>query len=404
MKILHLNEHLEWAGGVETYLLSIIPRLEVLGHPQAMVYAKGRKELVAGSHCVPGLSFGSRAAEREAFASLQNILEQEQPDLVHLHQVYNTGAIRACLERVPVVVHAHDYRYVCPASTFYYKRSREVCSRTAGPGCFSTTLLKHCLTPRPGFALDYYRRVRWFGQQAGRIAAVAAPSEAAAQRYRAAGFSDEQIGVHPYFSPLDAAEQPRKLPEQPTVLFVGRIRPTKGVDTFVEAFGKLPDSVRAIMIGDFTEHTRAQLQSQASRLGCATRLEMRGWVGRDDIREVYEQTTAFAFPSIWPETLGIVGIEALACGVPVVASDIGGVREWLLPGKTGLLTTPKSASELAHGLEKLLFDKDMNLEFGRNGIELIRQRFTPEYHIDRLVQTYRSALENGPAASAGGLH
>ena len=94
--------------------------------------------------------------------------------------------------RVPVVVHAHDYRYVCPASTFYYKRSQEVCTRKAGLGCFTTTLHKHCLTPRPNFALDYYRRVHWFSQQDDKIAAVVAPSEAAAQRYREAGFEAEQ--------------------------------------------------------------------------------------------------------------------------------------------------------------------------------------------------------------------
>ena len=146
------------------------------------------------------------------------------------------------------------------------------------------------------------------------------------------------------------------------------------------------------MIGDFTDDSRGQLQSQAERAGCADRLEMRGWVGRDEIRQAYEQATVFAFPSIWPETLGIVGIEALACGVPVVASDIGGVREWLLPEQTGLLATPRSAAELATGLEKLLFNEEMNLEYGRNGIEMIRERFTPQYHIDRLLQTYRKAL------------
>lgn len=403
MKILHLNEHLEWAGGVETYLLAIIPRLEALGHSQAVVFAKGRGELVANSHCVPGLSFGNRTAEREAYTSMQQIMEQEQPDVVHLHQVYNTGAIRACLQQVPVVVHAHDYRYVCPASTFYYKRSREVCGRRAGLSCFTTTLRKHCLTPRPSFALNYYRRVRWFGQQAGRIVAVVAPSAAAAQRYRAAGFSNEQINVHPYFCPIDVAEQPRKLPDQPTILFIGRIRPTKGTDTFIEAFGMLPDTVRAIMIGDFTDSTREKLRSQAARLGCAGRLQMRDWVGRDELRHVYEESTVFAFPSIWPETLGIVGIEALACGVPVVASDIGGVREWLLPGKTGLLATPKSSSELARGLEQLLFDEAINLEYGRNGLDLIRQRFTPEYHIDRLLKTYKSVLGK-VSASSGGIH
>ena len=153
MKTLHINQHLEWAGGVETYLLSIIPSLEALGHEQVVVYAEGREELVRHSRRVLALAAGTRAAEKQGHGAMTKILDEEQPDLVHLHQVYNTGAIQACLQRVPVVVHAHDYRYVCPASTFYYKRTHEVCGRTAGPACFSTTLRKHCLNtpaqPRP---------------------------------------------------------------------------------------------------------------------------------------------------------------------------------------------------------------------------------------------------------------
>jgi glycosyltransferase involved in cell wall biosynthesis len=158
------------------------------------------------------------------------------------------------------------------------------------------------------------------------------------------------------------------------------------------------------MIGDFTEGTRSQLQLQADRLGCAGRLEMRDWVNRDEILKVYKEATVFAFPSIWPETLGIVGIEALSCGVPVVASDIGGVREWLLPGQTGFLAKPKSVAELAQGLEKLLFDEALNLQFGKNGIDLIKQRFTPEYHIGKLLDIYHSCLGESASRSAGAVH
>lgn len=400
MKVLHINEHLQWAGGVETYLLSIIPRLESLGYEQAVVYARGQAGLVERSHHVPELSRADRKSGRAGYAALQSVLARERPDLVHLHQVHNTGAIAACLERVPVVVHAHDYRYVCPSSGFYYKRAREVCRRTAGPGCFTTTLSKHCLSPRPGYALDYYRRVKWVAGQANRIAAVVAPSEAARQRYLAAGFDPARIEVHPYFCTLPPGDAPRPLPERPTALFIGRIRPNKGVDTFVEAFARLPADTRAIMVGDFSDAARASVGAQAGRLGCADRLQMRPWVARAEIREVFEQATVFVFPSLWPETLGIVGIEALACGVPVVASDIGGVREWLKEGETGYLAEPKNAAKFAARIGELLKNEVLNLEMGRNGQRLIRERFTPGYHIERLLGLYhRVVLEHGDATA-----
>lgn len=388
-----MNEHLSWAGGVETYLLSAIPELEQRGHEQVLVYAQGESGSLGRTHHVPELSRGDRKADDLARRRLRTIIDEEQPDLLHLHQVYSIGAIEACLERLPVVVHAHDYRYVCPASTFFYKRTGRVCHRTAGPGCFTVTALKHCMTPRPTYAFDYYRRVRWFAGQKQRISAIIAPSEAARQRYLAAGFAPNRVQVLPYFCTLAPTEQPRPAPAVPTVLFIGRIRDNKGPDIFVEAFACLPTGTRGVMIGDFSGPARDAVEHHAERFGCRDRLTLKSWVGRNEVRAEFEQASVFVFPSIWPETLGIVGIEALACGVPAVASDIGGVREWLENGRTGFLAEPKNAQDFAAKITRLLEDGALNEQFGRDGQRLIRERFTPEVHIEALLDIYRASID-----------
>lgn len=400
MKVLHLNEHLVWSGGIETYLLSLLPELERRGYPQSLVYAKGDSRLYSNSYEVPDLSLGNPAAEDRAEATLRGVLDEIEPDLVHIHSVYNLGAVRACLARAPVLLHGHDYRYLCPASTFYFRRSRTVCGRTAGLGCFPTTLRHHCMSPRPRYAMDYLRRVRWIARNSGRFAGVIAPSEAARQRFLAAGFAPVQVVTLPYFCPLEPATEPRPLPEKPTVLFIGRIRPNKGVDIFLQAFTRLPSEVLALMVGDFTPDSRQAVEQQAEALGCDDRIELSGWVDRNSVRAVYERTTVFVFPSVWPETLGIVGIEALACGVPVVASDIGGVREWLQPGETGLLAPPKDAETLAAGLRALLFDSERNRAMGENGIALVRDQFSPQYHQERLLQFYVDSVGRAGEARA----
>jgi glycosyltransferase involved in cell wall biosynthesis len=176
------------------------------------------------------------------------------------------------------------------------------------------------------------------------------------------------------------------------------------VDTFVEAFGRLPDTTRAVMIGDFTEAARRAVAARAARLACRPRLELREWVERAQIRQAFAQATVLVFPSLWPETLGIVGIEALACGVPAVASDIGGVREWLIPGKTGYLAEPGNVADFAEKIEKLLFDPAMNREFGAHGQRLVRDRFAPAEHVRRLLDIYRSSSETHPVNRAGAAH
>ena len=401
---LHLNQHLAWRGGVETYLLSMLPELERRGHGTAVVYGEGEAGLVRDAHAEPSLGRADRAAERAGYRALGALLDTLRPEVVHVHQLYNLGALRACLERAPVLLHGHDYRYLCPASSFYYRRPREVCGRVAGPGCFATTLHKHCLTPRPRYALDYYRRVRWVARHAQRFAGVLAPSEAARQRFLAAGFEPARVAVHPYFCTLPPGDAPRPLPHQPTVLFIGRIRPNKGTETFVEAFARLPGDTRAIMVGDFTAAARASVGALAGRLGCADRMQLRPWVAREEIRAVFEQATVFVFPSLWPETLGIVGLEALACGVPVVASDIGGVREWLKEGETGYLVEPKNAAQFAERIKALLMNEALNVEMGRNGQRLIRERFTPEHHVERLLELYRRAVREPGGFGAEAAH
>jgi glycosyltransferase involved in cell wall biosynthesis len=145
------------------------------------------------------------------------------------------------------------------------------------------------------------------------------------------------------------------------------------------------------MVGNFTHDSRDAVVSQASAVGCADRLELRPWAGREEIGAAFEQASVFVFPSIWPETLGIVGLEALATGVPVVASDVGGVREWLVDGETGYLVPPKDAGALAGRVGELLASPERNLAFGRNGIALINRKFAVAGHVDQLEAIYRQA-------------
>ena len=396
MKILHLNEHLGWYGGIETYLLSLIPRLEKLGHAQLVCFSKGEESHVAQAFRLPLLSHASRDAVAEARRALDDLLERERPDLVHIHNIHNVGAIEACFDRVPTVVTIHDYRYACPASNFFFRRTEEVCQRTCGPGCFATTLTKRCLTPRPRYAWRYYQRVRWAARHASRFSRFVAPSDYARQRFMASGFDGERIDVVPYFCPVTPREKPREIPSRPRMLFLGRMRPNKGYRYFVQSLALLPDEVEGVMVGDNSPQRQQELHQLAQQTGCNGRLRLRSWAGRDEIADLLGQTSVLVFPSVWPETLGIVGLEALASGVPVVSSDIGGVREWLIEGETGYLVPPKSPREIADAVGRLLNNPDTAEAMGRRGIRLIRERFSPEYHIEHLLQTYRKALDTSP--------
>lgn len=389
MKVLHVNEHLAHKGGVETYLLSLLPMLRERGVEAGFVYDAGDGDLFRPSMRVEGLqqaAFGAEAAARQQMAA---VLERERPDVVHLHNFQNVGVVEACLDYGPTVMTTHDYRSVCPANSFFYKRTQEVCGRDcAGPGCFTTTLRKHCVTPRPRYAAYFYHRVKWLARNAGRFAHVIAPSAGARDRLVRARFAAPHVSVLPYFCPVAPAARPRPLPEATTITFMGRIAPNKGHEFFVQALGLLPADVAGVMVGSFNDENERYIRQLAAAHGCERRLTLRKWATRQEVQAILDETSVFVFPSLWPETLGIVGLEALARGVPVVASDLGGVREWLRDRENGVLVQPKSPAQIADAVRFLTETPERLQAFGMRAIETINERFLPAHHADELVRLY----------------
>jgi len=391
MKVLHVNEHLAHKGGVETYLFGLLPHLEEQGITPVVAYGDGEPALYGSVRHVPALGTAGFRAERQARSQMEKVLQDETPDLVHVHNVQNVGALQASLAYGPTVVTTHDYRWVCPANNFFHERPQSVCERTCGLGCFPTTLVKRCVTPRPQYAAYFYRRAKWGIEHAEDFARVIAPSEGAREKYEVSGFGEAAMSVLPYFCDLEPRGEPRPLPETPTITYLGRIASNKGHEYFIEALGEMPSTVRGRMVGSISDDVAQALLRLADRHGCADQLELHGWASRSEVIDLLDQTSVFIFPSLWPETLGIVGIEALSRGVPVVASDVGGVREWCREGDTGYPVSPREGMAIADRVEHLLSDKDRLRAFGRRGIELIRKKFRPQQHVDQLLRIYQRA-------------
>jgi glycosyltransferase involved in cell wall biosynthesis len=363
--------------------------LEAAGHEVHVGYASGDGSVVPNSQRLGLLGSNQHRDRSFGHGEVTALIQHLQPDVVHLHGIQNLGAIQAAVESGRAVLHGHDYRPICPASNFFYKRTKTICQRTCGPGCFAVTAVKHCMTPRPRPALYFYQRSRWVVQNAGRFARVIAPSAGARDRYLQAGFKPEQVEVLPYFCPLPPRPEPSLLTEVPTVTFMGRASYNKGWEVFVNALGQLPADVHGLMVGNFGEQSRAKISRLAQSAGCAGRLAIEGWAGRDAIAGIYARTTVFVFPSLWPETMGIVGVEALSQGVPVVASDVGGVREWLVDGVTGRLVPPNDPPAVAAALAECLGNPAWLAEAARAGIQLAQQKFAPARHMESLMEIYR---------------
>jgi glycosyltransferase involved in cell wall biosynthesis len=134
------------------------------------------------------------------------------------------------------------------------------------------------------------------------------------------------------------------------VLFVGALGEHKGVGLLAEAHRRMAASVPLVVIGS----RRADSPALA---GVPRRpLVLRDGVPHPEIMAAFAAAAVVAVPSRWPEPQGLVAVEAMASGVPVVASSVGGLAEVVLPGETGLLVRPGDADALAGALDQLLAD------------------------------------------------
>jgi alpha-maltose-1-phosphate synthase len=170
-------------------------------------------------------------------------------------------------------------------------------------------------------------------------------------------------------------------PDRPYILFVGRITRQKGIVHLLQALRHLEESTQVMLCASSpdTEEIARETESlvaQARRSGVAVVWE-RDMVPRADIVPLYSQAAVFVCPSIY-EPFGIINLEAMACGTPVVGSKVGGIAESVVHGTTGLLvpfaprsrTDPapldpeKFASDLAAAVNLLLLDPTMRRDMG----------------------------------------
>ncbi len=187
------------------------------------------------------------------------------------------------------------------------------------------------------------------------------------------------------FRPGDAevARAALGLDDRPLVLYVGRIAPIKGLDTLLDAMARLSARGRAprlmIVGGDADEPVdghEAGLRRHAARLGLADAVTFVGAQPQERLRSYYVAADVTVLPSYY-ESFGMVALEAMACGSPVIASRVGGLATTVVDDVTGFLVPDGDAEALARRLEGVLADGALRWRIGREGVRWAAQHRWP---------------------------
>lgn len=323
-------------------------------------------------------SLRSRLWDQDVYQTLKATISEYSPDLIHLHTIgeFGPAALWATGE-IPTVLTVHGPEpytrrllpWMLPGS--YYRGS------------------SYRLRDLKPIGLAYYLYLLFLQRPIYRhgfryVDMIIAPS---AHLARALDADAGMIPVtHVYngvtFPPAPLFRRTRN------VLFIGRLEAVKGVDTLLRAValaaGRV-DGLSVTIAGDGED--RSRLEKMSSDLGLDDTVQFRGWLSREEVAACYAEAEIVAIPSVWPETLASVGVEALAAGRPVVASDVGGIPEVVVDGVTGRLVRRRDARMFADALVDILTNAETAEQMSRSS-RLNLEKFSMEVFVDRLESIY----------------
>jgi glycosyltransferase involved in cell wall biosynthesis len=400
-------------GGEEQHVRTLSAALAARGHRVAVatLWHEGLAEFecdgavrvyrIKGSAQRLGWLFSERGRRHapplpdpELTLALGRIVRRERPQIVHAHNwlVHSFVPIKR-LSGARLVMTLHDFSLVCAQKNLLYRDS-VVCS---GPG------LRKCLR----CVADHYGTAKGAVTLAANTAA-AGFERSAVDRFIAVsrataignGLSEGNVPweVIPNFLPEAEGDGSasrygaftRQLPDGPYLLFVGDLRRFKGIETLFRAYEQLAGAPPLVLIGRRCADTPPHLPHNVVALGA--------WP-HGAVLQAWRGALFGLVTSIGLETFGIVALEAMAAGKPVIASNIGGLPDVVADGETGLLVPPGDAAALAVAMRRLLADAPLREQMGAAA----RRRaasFRAESVVARIEQTYRRLLAGGVGTPA----
>lgn len=401
-------------GGVELHTQALARSLARRGHTLSVFYRRsqegtGVEQRREGDVTVwaawngivqPTRRLLSTFKEDALLGAFRQVLDESAPDLVHIHHLMGLPVAIANLvhERgIAIVLTLHDYWWLCANAQLLTNDTEEVCE---GPklwiNCGRCALARmgrdDALWLAPAFAPIFAARnwqLRHVAEMAERIIV---PTQFTFNLFREMGLAPAKLTVVPHGIALPEGWVPPPRTDELAgtlrIAYVGGIAWQKGIHVLIEAVNLLPaDGVTLTIYGNgdaFPEYT-AQLQALASHPG----IRFAGSIPNQQLLPALARADVLVVPSLWYETAALIIQEAFAAGIPVIASDIGALRERVRHGEDGLLVPPNNAAALRDALLKLLHDSSRLVRL-RNGIRSVR---SVEDQVMETEAIYQSAIK-----------
>lgn len=335
-------------------------------------------------------------------AQFRELLLCERPDIVHIHNTFvmvSPSIYSVCRQLgVPVVQTLHNYRMFCPTADFF--RAGQVCEqcrehsllRAVRYGCYHDS---RPATAAVALMLGVHRWKQTWTEMVDRYIVL---SEFSRRKFCDGRLPAGKLVVKPNFIYPDPGVGNER---RGHIVFVGRLSREKGLDTLLSAWERLPVPVPLHIVG--SGPLEQTLRTRAAEKGLSN-ITFRGRLESKQVMNCLQGAKFLILPSECYENCPTTILEAYACGCPVIASDLGAMREFVESGRTGLHFKSGDAGNLAEKVAWAWFHSDETASMGRQARLEYEAKYTAGKSYRMLIAIYRELLQRrvGQFAKASG--
>ena len=391
MKILLIHNFYRLPGGEDVVMNAEADMLRRAGH-DVKIYVRDNDE-IDSSGLIRAASLAVNTVwARDTYREMKAIIAADKPDVAHFHNTFpqiSPAGYDACRNAgVPVVQTLHNYRLLCPGATFY--RDNAFCDRCLN-GSLLNSVVHGCYrgsraaTAVTAAMLGIHRLRNTWSERVDQYIAL---TEYGRRMFIRGGLPAEKVTVKSNFVANDPGPQEHR---GTYAAFVGRLSPDKGLRTLLAAWKHLP-GIPLMIAGDGP--LRAELEAEAASTGL-TNVTFRGHLSKADTLDTMRGARFLVFPSEWPEGFPMTIAESFACGVPVLASDIGGLPEIVSSGKTGLLFRAGDSDHLVQIAMRAWNNFEATGALGRAARADYLARYTAGRNYRQLMDIYERVVHAG---------
>ena len=386
MKVLIVHNEYVWTGGEETAVRNEVTALENRGHTVVTHVVSNKAISGVIAYITSAISnLYNRRQERE----IRDLVQRYKPDIVHVHNFFpqiSPSVFYACRkEHVPSIHTLHNYRILCPSTTLFHDGE----------------LYWHGVNGK-------YLRVIWDAvYRNSRIATFSVVASILLHRLlgtwakvdRLIALSDFQKGVFdktihakievlPHFSSTSDQVVKSSTTRSNFHVYAGRLGSEKGI---LQLISDWPDSEQLVILGD------GPLATEVERL-CTNKenLHWRGHVEREELLRTMREAKSVVVPSVLHETFGLVVIESLSVGTPVLVNNMEPFRDLIVPGKTGELFNVGSKSSLHSALQKIAHLDDATRQ---RCLDQYEQQYSEQIGVQKLETLMKTVIAEKHSSS-----